>query len=112
MQGGGDAGGPATPVVPGQDRPLDAERIQQSRQIVGKVIDSERLIDDLRAAVAAGVVAQAPEASGKAPHLRVPHRERRAERVRERDHRGVCGPFQLVEQLDAVGADMGHGAVH
>ena len=64
---------------------------------------------DLRAAVAARVVAQAPVAVRQSLDLRVPHLECGAERVREGNDRRVVAAGQVVEELDAVGIAQRHG---
>ena len=86
----------------------DAERVEEAGEVVGEIVDGRGRGDRLGAAVAAGVVAEAAVAPGEGGDLRVPHRERRADRMGEGDHRRVGRPGQLVVEVHAVGADMRH----
>ena len=64
---------------PDDMRPRHAERGEQSRQVVGEVVDRRRPVEHLGTAVAAGVVTQAAIAPGECRHLRIPHLQGRAD---------------------------------
>ena len=73
--------------------PLEAELVEQREHVAAEVVDRVRAGRNGREAVAAPVVAHDAESLREGGHLRVPHRERGAERVAEHERRGVGRPF-------------------
>ena len=90
-------------VMPPSERPAKCARsmlevVEQLDDVAADVVDRVRAGRRLGAAVAARVVADEPEALGERARLRVPHLQRRAERVREDEHGRVLGAGDGVER--------------
>ena len=78
---------------------LEAELVEQAEGVAAQIVDRVRARRDRRAAVAAAVVAEEPEARRERGKLRVPHLERRPERVAEQQRWSVGRSVEPVVQV-------------
>src|SRR5881227_3206788 len=92
----------ACAVMPPSDRPtmwaLSTPSASRRPEVVGEVVDRDRFIVHLRAAVSAGVVEQATVAVRQRRDLTVRHLDRGADRVGERHHGRTLRAGEVVEQ--------------
>lgn len=75
---------------------VEAELVEERRELVGEALDA-RTLGRCRTAVSRVVVTKDAEVMGESGHLRIPHRERRAERAGQHDHGVVLAVHPVVE---------------
>ena len=98
--------------MPPIDRPtmwtaVDGERVEETEEVGGEILDLISASTGLGAAVAAKVVADAAIAVAEGGELGVPHVERATDRMGENDGRRRCGAGRFVEELDPLAWTVG-----